>query len=206
MAIVIHYAPQTRAIIALWALEEVGVPYEKVKLDFKAGEHKSEAFTKVNPNQKLPAMVVDGRPMFESTAMVIWLAERFGTEKKLWPEPNDPARAQALGWTVWGMVQLGMDIAQLMVASHDFSPKEMHNEAQAKSAREHIDKDLGVLDAQLAKHAHVMGEAFSLADVLPATAMMFAMQAKLDLSKFPHIQAWMQRVMKREALARAQAL
>src|SRR5262249_16046831 len=58
MGIALHYAPQTRAVIALWAIEEIGIPYERVKLDYKAGEHRSEAFTKINPNQRVPAMVV----------------------------------------------------------------------------------------------------------------------------------------------------
>src|SRR5262245_22475979 len=125
MGITIHYAPQTRAVIALWAIEELGVPYERVKIDYKAGEHKSEGFAKINPNQRVPAMVVDGRPMFESTAMVIWLGETFGVEKKLWPSDR-AARAEAMGWSVWGMVQLGQDIHSLMIATSDRVPTEMH--------------------------------------------------------------------------------
>lgn len=206
MSIVIHYAPQTRAIIALWALEELAIPYEKVKLDFKAGDHKTDAFAKINPNQRVPAMVIDGRPMFESVAMVLWLAERFGVEKKLWPAAEDPARAEGLGWTVWGMAQLGHDIAALMTASSERIPKEMHNEAQAAMFRGHIEKDLKVLDDQLAKHAFVLGDAFTFADILPATAMMFAMAAGLDLSKYPRIGPWMQKLGARDALKRAQAM
>src|SRR5262249_22771115 len=154
MGIVIHYAPQTRAIIALWAIEELGVPYERVKLDYKAGEHKGEAFTKINPNQRVPAMIVDGKPMFESTAMVIFLGEKYGTEKKLWPK-DDASRAQAMGWTVWGMAQLGQDIYSLMISSNPRVPAEMHNEAQAKGARTAIDKDLQILDDQLAKQPYI---------------------------------------------------
>jgi glutathione S-transferase len=205
MKIVIHYASQTRAVVALWALEEVGVPYEKVKLDLRAAEHKTEAYAKINPNQRVPALVIDGRPMFESTAMVLWLAERFGVEKKIWPAADDAARAEAMGWTVWGTAQLGQNIMALMTATSDRLPKEMHNEAQAKMFRSHIEKDLKVLDDQLAKHAYVMGDAFSLADVLPGMALMFGMMGGLDLSKVPHIGAWMQKLSARPAFQRAQA-
>jgi glutathione S-transferase len=205
MGIVIHYAPQTRAVIALWALEEVGVAYDKVKLDFKAGEHKAEAFGKINPNHRVPAMVVDGRPMFESTAMVIFLGETYGRKKKLWPE-DDASRAEAMGWTVWGMAQLGADIHQLMISSSERVPKEMHNEAIAKQARDLVEKDLKVLDERLGVHPYVMGADFTLADVLPGTAIFFATMGGIDLSPYKNIGAWMQRVGGREALRRAQAM
>src|SRR5262249_48816878 len=154
MGIVIHTAPQTRGVIAIWAAEELGMPYDKVLLDFKAGDHKKDEYAKINPNRRVPAMVVDGRPMVELTAIVIFLAETYGKQKKLWPE-DAASRADAMGWTVWGTTQLGQDIHSLMIASNERVPKEMHNEAQAKAARESIDKDLAVLDERLAKHSYV---------------------------------------------------
>jgi glutathione S-transferase len=205
MGITIHYAPQTRALIAIWAAEELGIPYEQVKVDFKNGEHKSEAYAKINPNGRVPAMVVDGKPMFESTAMVLFLAETFGREKKLWPSENS-ARADAMGWTVWGTAQLGHDIHTFMMNSSERVPKEMHNEPQAKAARASIDKDLKVLDARLAEHAFIMGDAFTLADILPATAIFFATIGGVDLSPYPHIGAWVGKLSAREPLKRAQAL
>jgi glutathione S-transferase len=203
MGITIHYAPQTRALIALWAAEELGIPYERVKVDFKAGEHKTEAYTKINPNQRIPAMVVDGKPMFESTAMVIYFAETYGRDKKLWPADNAD-RADAMGWTVWGTAQLGHDIHTLMMNSNERVPKEMHNEAQAKAARASIDKDLKVLDARLGKQPFIMGETFTLADILPATAIFFATMGGVDLSAYKNIGAWMGKLQGREALKRAQ--
>jgi glutathione S-transferase len=205
MGITIYHAPQTRAVLALWAAEELGLPFEQVKIDFKSGEHKGEAFTKINPNQRLPAMVVDGRPMFESTAMVLFFAETYGREKKLWPSDN-PSRAEAMGWTVWGTAQLGHDIHTLMMNSNERVPKEMHNEAQAKAARAAIDKDLKVLDAHLARHPFILGDAFTLADVIPASAMFFATLGGVDISPYKHVGAWMEKISGREALKRAQAV
>jgi glutathione S-transferase len=204
MSIIIYSAPQTRGVLALWAAEELGIPYERVKVDFAKGEHKGEAFTKINPNQRLPAMVVDGRPMFESTAMVLFLAEKFGPEKKLSPT-DDASRAEAMGWTVWGAAQLGHNIHQLMMASHVRVPKEMHNEARTKASRADIEKDLGVLDARLARHPFVMGDAFTLADVVPASAVFFATMGGVDVSSHAHVSDWAQRLGGREALKRAQS-
>jgi glutathione S-transferase len=205
MGIVIHYAPQTRSVIPLWAIEELGIAYDAVKLDFRGGEHKGEVFSKINPNQRLPAMVVEGKATFESTAMVIYLAETYGPGRKLWPK-EDGERAQAMGWTVWGMVQLGQDIYSHVVSSDPRVPAEMHNEAQAKAAATAIAKDLKVLDLQLAERQFVMGDAFTLADILPATAVMFGRPHSIDLAQYAHIAAWMERVTSRPALLRAQAL
>ena len=55
MAIVVHYgAPQSRALLALWALEELGLPYEKVRYDLAKGEHRTDALRMLNPNCKMP--------------------------------------------------------------------------------------------------------------------------------------------------------
>ncbi|HEY4121324.1 MAG TPA: glutathione S-transferase family protein [Byssovorax sp.] len=204
-SIVIHHAPQTRAAIVLWTLEELGVPYESKKVDFKSGEHKSEGYAKINPNKRVPAMIVDGRPMFESTAMVIFLAEKFGADKKLWPT-DDAGRAEAMGWTVWGTAQLGHDIHGLMMASSERVPKELHHEPMAKLCRGAVETDLKVLDARLAEHPYVMGETFTLADVLPAMACFFAGMGGVDLAAYKHVSAWVGKLQAREALQRAQAM
>src|SRR5689334_13676031 len=105
MGIVFYYAPMSSATRVHWALEELRLPYEKVKIDLSAGEQRTPAYRKINPNGKVPAMVVDGVPVFESLAMMLYLGETYGVDKGLFP-PAGPARVEAWKWMAWGAVTL----------------------------------------------------------------------------------------------------
>ena len=104
MSITFYYAPATSATRVHWALEELGISYQKVRLDLAKGEQKSPEFLELNPNGKVPALVDDGTPMFESLAIIIHLGEKYGVAKSLWPAPGSAQSAEALMWAVWGTV------------------------------------------------------------------------------------------------------
>ena len=95
MSLVVHYAPMTSATRVLWALEELGVPYEKVRLDLAAGDQRKPEYLALNPNGKVPLLVHDGEPIFESLAILLHLGETFGVVRGLDPPPG-AARARAL--------------------------------------------------------------------------------------------------------------
>ena len=71
MSLVFHYAPMSSATPTHWALEELGVPYEKVRLDLRARDQDRPAFRALNPNGKVPLLVHDGVPLFESVAILL---------------------------------------------------------------------------------------------------------------------------------------
>src|SRR3954452_24446147 len=106
MSIVFYYTPMSSATRIHWALEELGVGYEKVKLDLAAGDHKKPEYLALNPNGKVPLIVEGDTPIFESLAILIYLGERYGVEKGLYPELG-PKRAEALRWIAWANVTLG---------------------------------------------------------------------------------------------------
>src|SRR5436190_24196089 len=105
MSLVFHYAPFSTAGATHFALEELGVPYDKVKVDIINGEQRTPAFTALNPNQKVPVVVHDGQAIFESAAIAIYLGETFGVERGWFPAPG-ALRAQALQWIVWNNATL----------------------------------------------------------------------------------------------------
>ncbi|CAN0623866.1 glutathione S-transferase [Burkholderia multivorans] len=93
----LYYWPKTRAFRALWMLEEIGTQYELVPIDLRANEQGSDAFTRVNPMAKLPALDDGGVPFAESGAVLLYLADRFpGT--CLGIAPGDPLRGRFLQW------------------------------------------------------------------------------------------------------------
>src|SRR5215813_12354098 len=95
MSLVFYYAPMSSAVTIHWALEELGVPYEKVRLDLQARDQDKPAYKALNPNGKVPLLVHDGTPIFESAAILMHLGEAFGVDKGLFPAAG-AKRAEAM--------------------------------------------------------------------------------------------------------------
>ena len=88
MSLTFYYTPMSSATRVHWALEELGVPYEKVKMDLAAGDQRKPEYLALNPNGKVPLLVGDGTPIFESLAILLHLGETYGVEKGLFPAPG----------------------------------------------------------------------------------------------------------------------
>jgi glutathione S-transferase len=188
MAITFFYSPRSSATRALWALEELGVPFEKVRVDLTKGEQKKPAFLAVNPNGKVPAMLDGDARLFESLAILLHLGDRYGEAKGLWPAPGTAERAEAFTWSVWGTVTL------LDVALH----------AGAPDTKTRWETCLEILDARLEGSAHLLGDAFSLADVAVTSNVAFGvMAAGLPVEPYPNVSAWLDRCKARPAFERA---
>jgi glutathione S-transferase len=192
--------------MTVWALEELGAPYEKVHYELMKGEHKTDAFKKLNPNCKVPTVVIDGTPMFESLAILLYLGERYGVEKKLYPGPTEPARMEALSWATWATVTFGGDIQRFIEASHERIPKERHNAAQAAAARTDIERDVGILEERMATRKFILGESFSLPDIAFGGALRYvSLLGALDLARYPNVSAYQARLSSRAAFAKSTA-
>jgi len=197
MSLDFYYAPFSSASRVHWALEELGIPYNKIKKDLKAGETKAPDYLALNPNGKVPLLVVDGKPLFESLAILIYLGENFGAEKKLWPAAGHPARFEALSWTTWGTTELGMAIAMLYNCLEIPAAKEMAT-ARANTCCE-------VLERHLDGRSYVLGNDFTLVDVAVSAVLAWSRFFNYDLTPFPRVAAWVERCSKRPALKATQA-
>jgi glutathione S-transferase len=206
MSITFYYAPATSATRVHWALEELGIPYEKVRVDLAKGEQKSPEFLKINPNGKVAALVDDGTPMFESLAIIIHLGEKYGVAKGLWPAPGSAQSAEALTWAVWGTVTVGTAGLTLMANTSERVPAEARNEAQATQAKEGLERCLSILEARLEGREWILGDAFTLVDVATASSVaFFARMAGLGKERFPRSATWTARATQRPAMAVAYA-
>ena len=90
-------APGTSSFATHIALNEIGVPHEIEALNFAAKETQSPAYLAVNPEGKVPALLIDGRLLTEVAATLYYLARKH-PEAKLWPEGDIEAEAQVLSW------------------------------------------------------------------------------------------------------------
>jgi glutathione S-transferase len=201
MATILFYAPMSSATPVVWALTELGVPYEGVKLDLKQNEQKQPAFLKLNPNGKVPTLVVDGTPLFEAVAIMQWLGERHGVARKLWPAADDPARLAALSWTTWAYVSFGNTLRGLFTATSDQLDASFHNAAQAEHYQKEAQSLLAILDARLAQQPYLLSGQFSLADLIVAGVVGWASMNKVSLETHPHVRDWLGRCQQRPSFA-----
>jgi glutathione S-transferase len=193
MSLVFFHAPNSTAVITHWVLEELGVPYEKVNVDLKARDQDKPAFRALNPNGKVPTIVHDDIPVFESAAITLHLGETFGVPRNLFPPPGTE-RARAMSWIVWCNVSIGEAVQRLQHASASYVPADQHNAKAAEAARADIERLVGILDAQLAKRPYLLGESFSLVDAHVGSLTAWLGMLGFDQARWTHLDAWMKRI------------
>jgi len=154
----------------------------------------------------VPTIVIDGTPMFESLAIQIALGERYGVAKGLWPALGSPEHLKAVTWIVWGQVTLAASLFRYMQNTSDFTPKELHHPPQAEAAMKDVVAQLGILDAHLSKNAFLSGDRFTLADLDLASVLGWGLHvAKIDLSAYPKVAAWIGGASQRAGMRTAMA-
>lgn len=193
MSIKFYYAPMSSATPVAWALAELGVPHEAIKLDLKANDQRKPDFLALNPNGKVPTLVVDGTPIFEACAIMQWLGDKYGVEKKLWPAFNDPARLQALAWSTWSYVTFGAWIGRLFMANAEHTGPDFKNAAQAELCKKEIDGLLEILDGRLKTKPYLLSAEFSIADLIVAATVGWAAMNKVPLERHANVKAWLEK-------------
>lgn len=93
----LYFAPGSSSMAVLIALHEIGVPFEAKPMSFRQGDLRSPAYLKLNPEGKVPTLVIDGRPLTEVAAILFYLARRF-PDAELLPRDDLDAEAQAISW------------------------------------------------------------------------------------------------------------
>ena len=186
-------------------LEEAGTPYKIFPIDTSAGEQFGEAFLKIAPNNKIPAIrdtaPADGGPaisIFESGAILEYLAEKEG---KFMPT-DMRGRYEVLQWVFWQMAGLGPMAGQ----NHHFV---QYAPERIPSAMERYIKETnrlyGVLNKRLADREFIAGN-YSIADMLCYPWIVPHERQQQNLEDFPHLKRWFEAVAARPAVRRAYAL
>jgi glutathione S-transferase len=198
MSITYYYAPMSTAVRTTWAIEELGVQCERVKLDIQKKETKTEAFLKLNPNGAVPLLIVDGTPIFESTAILLYLGETFGVEKGLYPPPG-LKRAEALKWVVWANVGFYEPLGRWARNTASYIPADQHNAKAAEAAKNDLGAAMKVLDTALAGKSYLVDDKFSLADLAASSYLGWMKFMGYDYSAFKNVNAWGERCLGRPA-------
>jgi len=197
----IYGGPRSRAVRCLWMAEEIGVPYENVKTNFAKGEARTPEFLRINPNAHVPALEDGELHLFESLAINLYLARKYGPE--LWPA-TVADEGRVFQWSVWAMTELEEPVVTTLV-NRLFLPEAQRDAARADKAAERAAKPIGILEQTLTGRDWLLGARFGVADLNVASVLWWAPMAGIDLAATPRVQDWLARCTARPAFARAQA-
>ena len=164
------------------ALEELGLAYGVHALNLRAMDQKTPEFLKINPNGRVPAIVDDGFAVFESGAILLYLAEKTG--KLL---PADPqGRSRVVQWLMWQMGGLGPMQGQANVFFRYFPEK---LQPAIDRYQNEVRRLFGVMDARLGE-AEWLADAYSIADIACDPWVAQADWSGVPLDPFPNLMRW----------------
>ncbi len=172
---------RSRAAIVAWYLEELAVPYEFVRLDMAAGAHRQPEYLAINPMGKVPALVDGETVVWESGAILLYLADKYGQLPTAVGQ-----RALVYQWILFSNSTLVQALAQ---------PDKREQE---------LGKLLPPLEQILQDQAYITGATFTVADVALASILGFAVQMfGINLQPYPALNAYVQRCQERSAFQKA---
>lgn len=194
MSIVLYHHPYSRAANVVWMLEEVGVPYELRPVDIMKGAHKAPDLVALNPMGKLPILTDGDAVVTESAAIALYLADRYAYGR-LAPRVDDPARAAYLRWSFFApsVIEPGV-----MAKQGGWPCKETQAGWGA------YDTMLKAMESAIAGRDYLLGDDFSMADVVFGGTLRFMLAFK-SIEERPSFTAYADRLSRRPALQRAEA-
>jgi glutathione S-transferase len=179
----------------MWTVGELGLEHERIDAGGRFGGLDTPAYGALNPNRLVPVIEDDGVVVWESNAIVRYLAARYG-EGGLWPA--DPARrAQADKWMDWKITCLQPDMTVVFWGLVR-TPPEQRDTARIDSAAERLGRTFAILDEHLAGHRYVAGDNLTMGDI-PVGAACYRYHAlPIKRPALPALESWYARLRERE--------
>jgi GST-like protein len=183
-------------------LEECELPYQPIPVDTRKGEQHTAEFLAVNPNGKVPAIVDGDATVFDSNAILLYLAEKTG---KFLPANTLKARGELLSWLMFVASGVGPFSGQSVHFRH-YAPEKIHyaiNRYMYEAQRHY-----GIIDARLAEHEYLVGDAYGIVDmaVWGWARLIPVALGEEHWAKFPNLKRLVDEISARPAAARANAM
>lgn len=196
----LYGSAKSRGLRTLWMLGELGVPYEHKDYLPRSPETKTPEFVAMNPNSRVPVIDDDGFILSESMAINLYLAKKHRSPLY----PTDPKNeALVWQWSLWETDRLDRQLVNYVNHTSALPAPERKADIAEASWKEVVPA-FDVLEIALKKSEWLAGSAFSVADLNVASALYRALS--VDLGKWPHIKAWLNRCWERPAAKRARAM
>ena len=183
-------------------LEEMGLKYELAPVDTRKGEQHAPAYLAINPNAKVPAIVDGDATVFDSNAILLYLAEKTG---QFLPGTSLKARGEMLSWLLFVASGIGPYSGQA-VHFRNFAPDP--KEYAVNRYTFEADRHWGILEARLSKQRYMVGDAYSIVDMAVwgwSRLIPFVLGQEAP-QRFPSLQRHLAEINARPAAVRALAL
>ncbi|HEX7373806.1 MAG TPA: glutathione S-transferase family protein [Steroidobacteraceae bacterium] len=196
----LYYSPGTASMVVHLALLEIGCPHRLEKIDFDTDSQHSPEYLRLNPLGRVPTLVIDGQPHFESAALLLLLAERH-PEAHLAPPVGDPLRADWYQWNVF------LANALLPTYRYWFYPPDLgraeHTPELRKALQARIESAWSIVDAHLATHGpYMLGAQFYGVDLFATMLMRWSRNMPKPATEWPALRRLADRVRARPSWRR----
>jgi glutathione S-transferase len=190
--ITLYHHPFSRAAGLVWALEELGQPYQLEFVDIMKGAHKAPEFLKLNPMGKLPTLRDGELVVTECAAINLYLADRYASGR-LAPALDDPRRGTYLRWSLF---------APSVIEPGAMARQKQWEFKASEAGWGDYDAMLAAINGALATGPYLLGDMFSMADVIFGGTLRYMVMFGM-LKPSPEIAAYLAAVNARPALQRA---
>lgn len=191
------YAPGGASMVVHAALEEIGEPYELQFVDLSRNEQNSAEFLELNPNGRVPVLVDGSVAMYESAAIVMYLADRF-PDSDLAPM-SEPARSRYFLW----MMLLSNTVEEALLRWYhpdDYVEGREHQAAVKQAAEAKLAVLWDRVDAAIADGGYLAGRLPCAADLMLWMLCFWARRMKTPPTRWPHIATWLSDMAERPSI------
>ncbi len=199
----IYGIARSRAFRTMWMAKELGLDYEHIPINFADGGTRDPEYLAINPNGHVPTIDDDGFVLWESMAINLYLAKKYG-RGTLYPILFED-EARTWQWSFWGMTELERPVLTAMF-NRALLPEDKRDAALADQCEREMGRPLMVLDSVVAASPYLLGEHFTVADLNVASILSWARPARIDFSAVPKAADWLKRCAERPAARAAREL
>lgn len=194
----LYYCPGHGSLAPRILLEEIGVPYNIELVDIKQNQQKSDAYTRLNPNGRIPTLVDDNLVIFESAAICMHLADKH-PEGCLAPAIGDKARAHFYQWLIYLTNTIQPEIIIYYDPKNHVDKEECIDSLKQK-AEEKAGKMFQIIDNALSVNSYILGQQFSACDIYLLMLCRWCRIFKSPPSKLPNLKRCLDLVVARPAV------
>ncbi len=184
----LYYSETLNPRKACAAAKYLNAPVEFVRVDLTKGEHRQPSYLAINPNGKVPALEDGDNRIWESNAIMGYLAQAAGSD--IWP--RDARQIEVLRWLSWDAQHFSRHASTLYF---EYIIKPIFalgppNEAATKEATGYVLQYGHILNEHLRGRAYLLGDVLTIADFAVAVTLPYAERAHIPIKEFPEVQRW----------------